>query len=76
MLEFFLMILSIIWAIYVCRLISFGVRSANQLVASAELTNLNLCLIYHTLPAEDKARSESIMARIAPKFVEQVKRIG
>src|SRR5262249_21847123 len=76
MLEIFLLILSIVWAIYVCRLISFGVRSAKQLVASTELTNLNLCLIYHALTPEAKACSEAIMARVAPKFVEQVRRIG
>jgi hypothetical protein len=75
MLEIFLLIASLVWAIYVSRLVSFGVRSAKQLVASAELTNLNLCLIYHALPAEDKARSEAIMARIAPKFIEKVRRV-
>ena len=75
MLEFFLLILSILWAIYVCRLINFGVKSAKQLVENTELTNLNLCLIYHALTPEAKARSEAIMARVAPKFVEQVRRI-
>jgi hypothetical protein len=76
MLEFFILIASIVWAIYVCRLINFGVKSAKQLVASAELANLNLCLIYHALTPEAKARSEAIMERAAPKFVEQVRRIG
>jgi hypothetical protein len=76
MLEFFILIISLVWAIYVCRLINFGVKSANRLVASAELTNLNLCLLYHALTPEAKARSLEAMERSAPKFVEQVKKIG
>ena len=76
MLEFFLLILSILWAIYVCRLINFGVKAATKLVASAELTNLNLCLLYHALTPEAKARSLEAMQHVAPKFVEQVRKNG
>jgi hypothetical protein len=73
MLEFILLILSVLWAIYVVQLINFGVRSAKQIVANTELINLNLCLLYHAIPQEAKDRSEAIMAKRAPKFIERVK---
>ena len=67
------LILTIIYVIWLTSLINFAVRAAKQIVANTELTNLNLCLLYHALPKEMKERSEAIVAKGAPKFVERVK---
>jgi hypothetical protein len=64
------------YLIWLNSLINFGVRAAKQIVANTELINLNLCLIYHAISPEAKARSEAIMAEVAPKFVENVRRNG
>jgi hypothetical protein len=73
MLEFILLIVSFAWGLYVVSLINFGIKATKMIVANTELTNLNLCLIYHALTPEAKARSEAIMAIRAPKFIERVK---